>query len=74
MTLKEKFKTAMNYQFFFGSKEDDKIERSANNVELIVNKFAIEFADWFHENCYEDHVGYYKAEDLLDFYKKQKGL
>jgi hypothetical protein len=42
--------------------------------EKIAEEFATGFADWFHENCYEDQVGYYTAEELLETYKKQKGL
>jgi hypothetical protein len=36
--------------------------------------FAIEFADWFAEHRYEDKVGYYEASELLEIYKKEKGL
>ena len=42
--------------------------------EQTKDEFAIGFADWFHENCYEDQVGFYTAEELLETYKKQKGL
>jgi hypothetical protein len=33
--------------------------------------FAIGFADWFHENCYEEQIGYYTASDLLETYKRE---
>ena len=62
MTLNMKF----FYTTFFHSNE--------NRCEQIAEDFAIGFAQWFHENCYEDNVGYYKAEELLETYKQEKGL
>lgn len=63
MTLKEKFEDG-----FVDFKEN------AKYCEKIAEEFAIGFADWFHENCYEDQIGYYTASELLETYKKQKGL
>jgi hypothetical protein len=48
--------------------------QSAEHLEQIADDFAIGFADWFHANCYEDQVGYYTASELLETYKKEKGL
>ena len=65
MTLKEKFRIA------------PMVENGLTIIEKcekITDEFAIGFADWFHENCYEDQVGFYTAEELLETYKKQKGL
>ena len=62
MTLNMKF----FYTTFFHSNE--------NRCEEIADDFAIGFAQWFHENCHEDNVGYYKAEELLETYKQEKGL
>jgi hypothetical protein len=62
MTLNMKF----FYTTFFHSNE--------NRCEEIADDFAIGFAQWFHENCYEDNVGYYRAEELLETYKQEKGL
>lgn len=62
MTLNMKF----FYTTFFHSNE--------NRCEQIADDFAIGFAQWFHENCYEDNVGYYRAEELLETYKQEKGL
>jgi hypothetical protein len=47
---------------------------TSSKLEKIADEFAIGFADWFHENCYEDQVGYYTASELLETYKKEKGL
>jgi hypothetical protein len=65
MTLKEKFRIA------------PMVENGLTIIEKcenITDEFAIGFADWFHENCYEDQVGYYTASELLETYKKEKGL
>jgi hypothetical protein len=65
MTLKEKFRMANMV---------DNGLTILKKYQVIADDFAIGFADWFHENCYEDQVGYYTAEELLETYKKQKGL
>ena len=65
MTLKEKFKEILT-AFWINDWEDE--------CENITDEFAIGFADWFHENCYEDQIGYYTASELLETYKKEKGL
>jgi hypothetical protein len=65
MTLKEKFRMANMV---------DNGLTILEKYQVIADDFAIGFADWFHENCYEDQVGYYTAEELLETYKKQKGL
>ena len=65
MTLKEKFKEIL-IAFWISNWED--------KCEKIADEFAIEFADWFVENRYEDQVGYYEASELLEMYKKEKGL
>jgi hypothetical protein len=61
MTLKEKFNNALDL-------DNDKY--ITYECEEIADEFAIGFADWFFEHCYEDQVGYYKAEELLEIYKK----
>ena len=48
-------------------------DRSVDCV-VVAENFAIGFADWFHANCYEDQAGYYTASELLETYKKEKGL
>jgi len=65
MTLKEKFRMAPMVE-----NELTIIEK----CEKIAEEFAIGFADWFHANCYEDKIGYYTASELLETYKKEKGL
>jgi len=62
MILKEKFQQVTYWW------------RVADECELIADEYAIGFADWFFEHCYEDKVGYYEAADLLKTYKKEKGL
>jgi hypothetical protein len=65
MTLKEKFSLILMQ--FWASDWEGQCEQAAE-------EFAIGFADWFHANCYEDQVGYYTASELLETYKKEKGL
>ena len=71
MTLKEKFHQWLRTEPY--SLKDAVTLREAQ-CEVIADEFAIGFADWFHENCYEDQVGYYTASELLETYKKEKGL
>ena len=66
MTLQEKFTNAIVLPFEY----DKKIQESL----IIADEFAVGFAEWFHENCYEDQLGLYTAEELLETYKKEKGL
>jgi hypothetical protein len=40
----------------------------------VADEYAIDFAEWFAEHRYEDKVGYYEASELLEIYKKEKGL
>jgi hypothetical protein len=78
MTLKEEFTKSL-YQKSHDDSECLRI-RFGNIDEVIdlqvkkAEEFAIGFADWFHENCYEDQVGYYTASELLEIYKKEQGL
>ena len=65
MTLKEKFEEIL-IAFWTSEWESE--------CEKVADEFAIGFADWFHENCYEDQIGYYTASELLETYKRQKGL
>ena len=69
MTLKEKLR-----QNLTGHLSDEKTEIDVNIAEKIADEYAIGFADWFHENCYEDQIGYYTASELLEIYKDEKGL
>jgi len=66
MTLNKKFKDVMYDAITYKQQEDSFVQ--------IAEEFAIGFAEWFHQNCYEDNVGYYRAEELLEIYKKEKGL
>ena len=65
MTLREKLFDAV-----FDNAWEFKTKNVIPQCEQIAEEFAIGFAEWFHENCYEDNVGYYRAEELLEIYKK----
>ena len=72
MTLEEQIRPHTQYWDCYN---DCPLEYNhTGKVLKIVNLFAIGFADWFFEHCYEDQVGYYEAADLLEKYKKEKGL
>ena len=66
MTLKEKINDAQFY-----------IEPKITTVKLekITDEFAIEFAEWLVIRYNEDIIyDEYTKKELLEFYKKEKGL
>jgi hypothetical protein len=63
MTLKEKFIDA----FKSGKRFD------IQNAEVIADEFAIGFAEWVLD-VYIEHKQNYILEELLEIYKKEKGL
>ena len=69
MTLKEKFKEQKIYINPYSFKLT--IE-SAETFEKIADEFAIEFAEWVMNNCYEFPRTDQKL--ILKVYKKEKGL
>jgi hypothetical protein len=81
MTLKEKFgEEPININLYNFKLTVD----SAEKLEKIADEFAIGFAEWVNEN-YEYYHGdgeyhsasknkWYKAKELLEIYKKEKGL
>jgi len=74
MTLKEKFDKVMVYPFS-EYKEQMKVlkEENSSEYEKIAEEFAIGFAEWrlttFIKNADE-----YTMRELLEIYKKEKGL
>jgi hypothetical protein len=77
MTLKEKILEQvqeMPLEVSPTMKEIDNYNLSVNNLEKIVDEFAIGFADWFFLN-YTDEVVYDEnLKKALQIYKKEKGL
>ena len=69
MTLKDKLFDAV-----FDNSYQYKKENIVSECEVVADEFAIGFAEWFRLNCYESEVGYYTASELLETYKKEKGL
>ena len=69
MKLKEKFRVKI-----LSFLSDNMKDQNANECVKIAEEFAIEFADWFFNHWYEDQVGYYEASDLLETFKKERGL
>ena len=71
MTLKEKFK----------SDDLNLSNLEADECEKIADDFAIGFAEWVNDNCWNiesDRYLYqddqYRTNQLLEIYKKEKGL
>ena len=76
MTLKEKFKEILT-AFWINDWED--------KCEVIADEFAIEFANWVNKVSYRSFDGNWyltqidedikkTTEELLEIYKKEKGL
>ena len=82
MTLKEKFE-----QWFINDEEDEHyvgmVEAVSIEHEIIADEFAIEFAEWIRKEAYYEHLTkefiykrhvYPSEKELLEVYKKEKGL
>lgn len=63
MTLKEKLNKQLSSAF-------------ANEIEQLTDKFAIGFADWMRGFRYDNAELYFRhsTKELLEIYKKEKGL
>lgn len=80
MTLKNEFLTAHSISGGIGMNE-----KQAVQCEKITNEFAIGFGKWLVSNCYSEDGIYWwliktngdirkSTEELLEIYKKEKGL
>jgi hypothetical protein len=70
MTLKEKFKEIFkNAKIHF-------INLDAQECVTIADDYAIEFGNWFSMNYlkYHDYGMKYTTQELLEIFKKEKGL
>ncbi len=74
MTLKEKFKEILT-AFWIDNWEDESIK--------LADEFAIGFAEWIRKETYYEHLTkefiykrnvYASEKELLEIYKKEKGL
>jgi len=66
MTLKEKLKK-LNLSTWISSRDTEKIEN-------ISDEFAIGFAEWLIEKEREHPNRIIRGKELLEIYKKEKGL
>jgi hypothetical protein len=77
MTLKEKFDKVMVYPFS-EYREQMKVikEENSSEYEKIADEFAIGFAEWIDDlRILDDGVYALNSyEELLEIYKKEKGL
>jgi hypothetical protein len=71
MKLKEKLR-----QNLTGQLSDEKTEVDVNIAEKIAEEFAIGFADWMRGFRYDNAELYFRhsTKELLEIYKKEKGL
>ena len=71
MTLKEKFDNVeIMFENQIGSLKYDELSEASNKCEKIAEDFAIGFAEWV--NCSKTY--YTPMNQLLEIYKKEKGL
>jgi len=81
MTLKEKFKTKVSIN------TSGEAGRFANQCEQIADDYTIEFAEWLpineywwnrkekkYKKMFINETFYYKTSELLEIFKKEKGL
>lgn len=74
----------LDTQIALALKAPDTFDKVHKNIMNITNDFAIGFAEWLNEEYsyyhgdgeYYDHVEnkWYKLKELLEIYKKEKGL
>ena len=79
MTLKEKFKERLYNQSHDDSEclriRFENIDKVIDSQEEIADEFAIGFAEWLLIIYNEDIIyDAYTKEELLEIYKKEKGL
>ena len=69
MTLKEKFETTM-ISFLIDKNQDTTM---LDHFDKIADEFAIGFAEWIEKQDWEIYHNN-TAKELLEIYKKEKGL
>jgi len=73
MTLKEKFDNVeIMFESQTGSLKYDELYEASNHCVKIADDYAIDFAKWvqFHSELWIK----YKTSELLEIFKKEKGL
>jgi hypothetical protein len=81
MTLLEKFENVyIDFQIQAGIIKYNELYEASNQCEQIADDYAIEFAEWIRFNVIEVSQGwqfdgkFYNDEQLLEIFKKEKGL
>jgi hypothetical protein len=75
MTLKEKFREILSYPFCESKSQFKKLkDENENQLEKIADDYAIEFAEWIIINCNHKKMEYLDLKQLLEIFKKEKGL
>ncbi len=75
MTLKQKFENVeIMFEGLSFSIESDELSETANHCEKIADDFAIGFAEWVLDKfTFKDFI-HKESKELLEIYKKEKGL
>lgn len=66
MTLKEKFKQWLD--------TEPRIQIREVQLEVIADDYAIEFAEWVIFDADNKPIGEFSIKELLEIFKKEKGL
>ena len=74
MTLKEKFKNVLKNHFHKGKEEELLLDAVDDDLEIIADNYAIEFAEWYRVKCILSSLDYHlTTKELLEMFKKEKG-
>jgi len=74
MNLKQQFENIeIMFENQIGALKYDELSEASNKCEKIADDFAIGFAEWF-DDLSEDYCKDYTVKELLEIYKKEKGL
>lgn len=72
MTLQEKFRKVLKNHFQKNKEEASLLSLINEDNEKIADDFAIGFAEWLFEHY--NIISCYDKRELLEIYKKEKGL
>jgi hypothetical protein len=75
MTLKEKFDNVeVMFESQTGNLKYDELYEASNKCEKIADDYAIEFAEWVVNVITSNTLQYLTMKELLEIFKKEKGL
>jgi len=72
MKLNDKIYEAIHLEIYKNERDNcDGFREAANNVEVITDEFTVGFTEWIFTKVIERE---YTLKQLLEIYKKEKGL